>query len=106
MNEEGVLIAHSWLGTQTFIHLLETAPRMRDIKNHLQEASRIGAGSLFIPSVTLLPTENETLIPAEWVLALHTLTGDKLYGYHVEEGRCALDEMHLSLVGRDERRQV
>jgi hypothetical protein len=106
INSDGAVVARAWLGTETLLYAFDEPPRVRDLRHILQENSRVGAASLFLPHAALTPAPNETVTPPEWLLALHDLGGGKCYAYRADSIGCQIDELHFAPQGRDQRKQT
>lgn len=94
------VIVYLWTGARVHIYILAEPPKMRMIKSILQTDSAVGIGSLFIVNADLLPTHNQTFKPDEWLLAVHVLTNNRVYGYRPDgEG---LLQAHFDKIGPTE----
>jgi hypothetical protein len=93
------VIVYLWTGARVHIYILNEPVKVRVIKSLLQTDSALGIGSLFIVHAALVPTpENkETFKPEEWLLAIHTLTNQRVYVYSPE--REGLTQVHFEKVG-------
>lgn len=93
------LIVNTWTGVSVNVYLLNEVVRTRAIKKVLQEATEIGIGSLFILDADLIPQPNTRFDPAEWLLALHALTHDRIYAYDIDEQGPKLLQIHFEPIG-------
>jgi hypothetical protein len=81
VNQQADIVIHSWRGIIIHVHLVAEPIKPRQIKRTLHEATRVGVGTLFIVDETRLPADGATITPADWLLALHALTDEKIYAY-------------------------
>lgn len=100
------IVVHSWRGVLIHVHLLDEAPKPRQLKKQVQEATRTGIGSLFVVSAGLLPPDGATVIPADWMLALHALTEEKIYSYRLTDSGPRIGQVHLRMTNKSEEREV
>jgi hypothetical protein len=99
LTHDGVLSANLWSSTAVHIYTVTEAIKVRQIKKLLQECSRLGIGSLFVVDARLLPPDGERTEPADWLLALHELSGDRIYTWRFEAGKLALGQVHFKPFG-------
>jgi hypothetical protein len=93
------LVVRTWTGVMVNIYLLNAPERVRNIKRVLQEATELGIGSTFILDAALLPPPDTRFEPAEWLLALHALTHERLYAYDIDEKGPKLVQAHFEQIG-------
>lgn len=98
--QDGYLIVTTWTGTLIHVHLLAEAPRVRNLKRILGDASRIGIGVLFLLDAALLPADGEAFEPDEALLALHALFRDKIYTYRQTPDGVKIGQLHFKPYGR------
>lgn len=89
------IVVHSWRGVLVHVHLIDEAPKLRNLKRMAQEATRIGVGSLFIVNVNLLWSDGTRILPPDWLLAIHALTDEKIYTYRVDADGPHIGQVHL-----------
>jgi hypothetical protein len=99
LTSEGVLSVNLWSGSAVHIHDWDSAPKTRQIKKVLQETSRLGIGSLFVVAAPLLPADGTRFEPTEWMLALHELSGERIYTYRLHNNQAVIGQVHLKLYG-------
>ncbi len=99
LTHEGALSANLWSGAAVHIFTLETPWKTRQIKKALQDTSRLGIGALFIAESSLLPPDGARTEPAEWLLALHELSGDRIYTYRMHGPQAILGQVHFKPYG-------
>lgn len=75
------LVINTWNGVKINVHLVHEPLKVRQMRRQLQDATSIGTGTLYIVSESLLPKDNTRVLPDEWLLAIHALTGDRIYGF-------------------------
>jgi hypothetical protein len=93
------LVVHTWTGVIVNVYLIQEVPKLRNLKRVLQEATDLGIGSMFILDADLLPAPNTRFDPDEWLLALHTLTHERLYAYDIDDNGPKLVQVHFDQIG-------
>lgn len=99
LTAEGVLSANLWSGAAVHVYDVNAPVKSRQIKRILQETTRLGIGALFVVDLVLLPPDGERVEPSEWLLALHELSGDRIYTYRFQDGRLILGQAHFKPYG-------
>lgn len=99
LTNAGVLSANLWSGSAVHVHDLDQPIKPRQIRKILQETTRLGIGALFIVAQTLVPPDGERCEPAEWLQAIHELSGERLYTYRMEGSRLLLGQVHMKAYG-------
>lgn len=89
------LTVHTWNGVRVHIYLANEPLKIRQMKKLLQDATSVGLATLFIVSADLLPKDTARVIPDEWLLAVHALTGDRVYGYKIDAQGPTLTQVHF-----------
>src|SRR5688500_15713177 len=84
LGPEADIVVHSWRGIRIHVTLVDQPIKTRNLKRMVQEATRLGIGSLFVVDARLLPPDSARIVPDEWLLAIHALTDDKIYAYRVD----------------------
>ncbi len=79
------LVVQLWSGVKVHIHLVESIPKLRQIKRTLQAATGAGIGTLFVVAAHLLPRNGNRLELPDWLLALHELTSERIYAYALDK---------------------
>lgn len=100
------LVIHSWRGVLIHVHILDAVVKTRQLKKWVQEATRIGNGTLFIVNRALMPPDGERLLPPEWLLAIHSLTDEKIYAYSEDDKGAQVIQVHFKLNNTGEERDV
>src|SRR5690606_9414866 len=106
LNQEADIVVHSWRGILIHVHLVDEVPRPRNMKRMVQEATRTGIGSLFVVDARLLPPDGAVVAPADWLLAIHALTDEKIYTYYLKDGEPRIAQVHLRVTNKSEEREV
>lgn len=99
LTSSGALSANLWSGSAVHVYDLEQPIKARQIRKILQETTRLGIGTLFILAHPLAPPDGERCEPAEWLTAIHELSGDRLYTYRLQESRLLLGQIHMKPYG-------
>lgn len=100
------IVIHSWSGIRIHVHIIEEPLKPRNVKRLVQEATRVGIGSLFVVNTALLPPDGARLMPADWLMMLHALTDDKLYAYHVTRDGPRIRQVHFQVTTKSDEREV
>ncbi len=95
-----------WTGVVVNIYVVTDAPRTRAVRNIVQHTTNEGVGVLFIVAPQLLPRHNQQLQPAEWMLALHTLSNERLYTYPLYGKEKRLLQLHFERLNGTEQHQA
>lgn len=91
-----VLIAELPTGETLAIHLIERDIDVGLIKSTLEYNAQRDQATLFILwSAMLLPENGERYRPYDWMHALLTLYGDKIYGYEVYDNQLYVFPVHF-----------
>jgi hypothetical protein len=107
LNQGADIVVHSWRGVLIHVHLVTEPLKTRHIKKTLHEATRTGIGTLYVVDARLLPPDGTRLVPDEWLLAVHTLTDEKIYTFHPGEADpLRISQVHLNLCSRPDEREV
>ncbi len=93
------LVIQTWTGVVINIYLFDTPIKTRSIKKVLQDSGEIGIGSMFIVDANLLPLPDTRFEPDEWLLAIHTLTHERVYAYAFDVHGPKLLQAHLEPIG-------
>jgi hypothetical protein len=75
------VVVQTWTGVIINIYLFDTPVKTRAIKKVLHDSTEVGIGSMFIVDANMLPQANTRFEPDEWLLAIHALTHERVYGY-------------------------
>jgi hypothetical protein len=106
-DREADIAAFTWSANVTHIYLIDTLPKVRQLKKMIGDNSRVGIGTLFIVDTGLLPPDGAKVIPDETLVALHALFKDKIYTYRVDEHEQPhIGQVHLRSFGRGDEREV
>lgn len=92
------LVVNTWNGVKINIHLVDEPLKARHMRRQLQEATNIGTGTLYVVADTLLPKDNVRTLPDEWLLAVHALSGERIYGYQTVSSQYQLIQVHFEPV--------
>jgi hypothetical protein len=95
---EADLVVSTWSGIKILIFLVDQPVKLRAIKNTLNSASSAGINTLFLVDSGLLPPEGKRTLPDEWLLAIHALTGERIYTYRADGSSPALYQIHFNRV--------
>lgn len=106
LGTNGEIVVHSWRGVQIHVHTVEAPLKTRSLKKTVQEATRVGVGSLFIVNAALLPPDGARLVPDEWLLAIHALTDDKIYAYRVKDDKPSIFQVHFRPTTKIDERDI
>lgn len=107
INQAADIVVYSWRGIVVHVHLVNAPLKTRQIKRLLHDATRVGVGSLFIVARELLPPDGARTLPAEWLLALHDLTDEKVYTYHVDaSGQPHINLAHFNPTNKADEREI
>ncbi len=94
-----------WTGVRVHIYILMEEIKSRTIKSIIQADTGIGISSLFIVAPHLLPPDHSLLTPPDWLMAIHTLTHERIYSY-AANGEPHLLQLHFEPTGITEQRRV
>lgn len=100
------IIVHSWSGILIHVFLVQAPLKPRQLKKLVQEATRVGIGSLFIVDSALLPPDGTRTMPAEWLMMLHALTDDKVYAYDVTDEGPRVRQVHFQMTTKSDEREI
>lgn len=100
------IVVHSWSGIQIHVHVVDEPLKPRAIKKLVQEATRIGIGSLFVVNAALLPPDGTRTMPHEWLMMVHALTDDKVYAYHLTERGPVIRQVHFQMTTKSDEREI
>lgn len=107
INQGADIAVHSWRGVIIHVHLVTEPLKTRQIKKTLQEATRVGIGTLYLVDARLLPADGARVAPDEWLLAIHTLTDEKIYTYRTDDSdTLRISQVHLNSGGKPDERDV
>jgi hypothetical protein len=107
LNREGFFVVNTWGGGVIHIYTMDELSKPRSLKKILQETTRVGIGTLFIPDAALLPADGERTVPDETLLGLHALYKDKVYTIRVNEaGKPQIGQVHFKSYGRGDEREI
>ncbi|MDX1994153.1 MAG: J domain-containing protein [bacterium] len=98
VTHEPDLIVHTWNGVKVNIYLLNQPMKAGRMRRLLHDATIIGTGTVFIVSAHLLPKDNTRVMLDEWLQAVHTLTGERIYGYQLGKDGPELIQVHFEPV--------
>jgi hypothetical protein len=96
---DGVLSANLWSGAAVQIHDLDAPIKIRQIKKILQDVARMGIGAMFVVNAVLLPPDGERTEPADWLQAIHELSGERIYTYRLQDGKLLIGQVHFKPFG-------
>ncbi len=99
------LVVYMWTGVRVHIYTLMEETKTRTIKSIIQADSGTGVGSLFIIAPHLVPQDDMTIVPPEWLMAIHALSHDRIYTY-TTNGEPRLLQLHFGKAGLAEQRKV
>lgn len=95
------LVVHIWGGVKIHIHIIDEPIKTRVIKKIVENATGIGIATIFIVHSKLLPAHGQRMaVPPEWLMALHALTGDKIYTYTIKNGSPVLQTARFAAINR------
>lgn len=106
ISQEPDIIVHSWSGILVHVHIVEAPLKPRSLKRTVQEATRVGIGSLFVVNSSLLPPDGARLMPADWLMMLHALTDDKIYAYRMIGSEPRIQQVHFQMTTKSDEREV
>jgi hypothetical protein len=107
IDREADIVAFTWSANVTYIYLLESLPKVRQLKKLTGDNSRIGIGTLFLVDASLLPPDGVKVTPHETLVALHALFKDKIYTYRVDEqSEPHIGQVHFRSFGRGDERET
>ena len=92
-----------WTGVVVNIYVLDEPIKTRAIRQVVHQDTSQGVGVLFIIAPPLLPQPKEEFMPAEWLLALHALSQERIYTYTIDEQGPLLLQIHLDRLDGTER---
>jgi hypothetical protein len=95
IGEEADVIAFSWSGVRLHIHLIDQPVKLRALKKTLQSATERGINTLFLLDARLLVADGERFDPKDWLLAIHALTGERIYAYRLTKRGVELIQAHF-----------
>jgi hypothetical protein len=100
------VVVHSWHGVIVHVHLVKEPLKAKAIRRLVQEATRIGVGSLFVVDSRLLPPHSAKLVPDEWLLTLHQLSEERVYSYRADADGFRLGQTHFEPLGHTDEHRV
>lgn len=104
MHRADIVVA-TWMGARLYTYLIDTAPKLRDIRQTVKDNSRSGIGTLFIVNAALLPADGTTAKAEDWQEALSSLNEGWVYGYVANDAGMRLVQVHFGATAvRDEYR--
>jgi molecular chaperone DnaJ len=106
VSQEPDIVVHSWSGVLVHVHVVDAPLKPRALKRTVQEATRVGIGSLFVVNRSLLPPDGARLMPADWLMMLHALTDDKIYAYHLADSGPCIQQVHFQMTTKSDEREV
>ncbi len=106
ISQEPDIIVHSWSGVLVHVHIVEAPLKPRHLKRMVQEATRVGIGSLFVVNASLLPADGARLMPAEWLMMLHALSDDKIYAYRENDSGPHIQQVHFQMTTKSDERDI
>jgi hypothetical protein len=92
---EAHLDVFTWTGVKINIHLIDTPVKTRAIKRTLQSATDVGTNTLFLVDAGMIPVDGHRFVPAEWLLAVHAVSADRVYAYRLRDNLPELFQAHL-----------
>mgnify|MGYP001098143179 CR=1 FL=1 len=90
------LVVSTWMGARLYVYLLNSVPKVRDLKAVLRDNTRAGIGTLFVLDVTALPTDGITIKTPEWQDVLAALNAGWIYAYEQISTGYRLRQVHYS----------
>lgn len=90
------LVVSTWMGSRTYVYLLPTKPRLRDIKGMLKENSRHSIGTFFILDLDLLPEDGTTARVPDWLEGLLHLGDQWVYAYSLTDEGLSLIQVNFN----------
>lgn len=106
ITQEPDIVVHSWSGVLIHVHIVDMPLKPRSLKRIVQEATRVGIGSLFVVNSSLLPPDGARLMPADWLMMLHALTDDKIYAYRLADNGPHIQQVHFQVTTKSDEREV
>lgn len=106
IDDDGRVVARTWSGTLIRAYLLDAPIKARALRKIIQDATRIGVGTLLIIDAKLIPDDGERFTPDEGLIALHALYKDKFYTYRYDKAGPRIGQAHLRQVGRGDEREI
>lgn len=100
------IIVHSWSGILIHVRIVEEPLKPRALKRMVQEATRVGLGSLFVVNAALLPPDGTRAMPADWLMMLHALTDEKVYAYRVTDRGPRIQQVHFQVTTKSDEREI
>lgn len=96
-NHVADLVVETWMGGRLHIHLLEKAPKVRDLRAILKENTRCGIGTLFLLDDALLPAEEISLKVEDWHIALFALNDTWIYTWRTDaHASVSIQQVHFA----------
>lgn len=89
------LVVHAWSGVKVLVYMIGEPVKTRAIKRTLHDATYYGLNTLFLVDSRLLPPDGQRFKADEWMLAIHTLTGERIYAYQLNQDGPVLYQVHL-----------
>lgn len=88
------LTIHLWTGVRIHVYVLEQPVKTRQVRDAVRADTDSGVGALFIVHSALLPPPDSVGPIAEWLLAVHALSGERIYTFCADSDSC-LAQVHL-----------
>lgn len=96
VSHEADLVVATWMGSRFYVYLIESEPRLRDIRSMLRNNSRSGIGTLFVLNGALVPGDGETVRVPDWLEALLSLADNWVYSYRINEDCLSLVQVNFN----------
>lgn len=93
---EADLVVSTWMGAQLYVYVLESVPKVRDVRHVLKENSRASVGTLFMVRHDLLPRDDQVVTLPDWQEALVALHDDFIYTVELHAEGCAIHQVHFT----------
>jgi DnaJ-domain-containing protein 1 len=95
------IVVQTWMGARFYVYVLDSEPKLRDLRNTLRENTRHGIGTLFFVDACLLPEHEQQLQKlADWQQALVELNDGWIYAYNADGGSAtdvSVTQVHFTL---------
>lgn len=95
INGNADVVVYMWSGVKIHVHLVNETVKLRSLKRVLQDATDIGIGSMFIVDAAMMPEDGKRVELPDWLLAMHTLTHERIYCYRMGEKLPELFQIHF-----------
>ena len=90
------MVVRTWMGAQLYVYVLQSEPRLRDLRAILKNNSRDSLGTLFFVLDDLLPQNDTERRLLDWQDALQLLNGGYIYSLLLEDGELHPSQVHFT----------